>query len=53
MLDLVPKCLEVGAEMNFLPEFQFPSIARIDDAVLEDLAVDLVGDFRPEISERI
>ena len=49
MLDLLPQRLEVLAQMDFLAEFQLPPVAGIDDAVLEDLAVDLIDDRGPQV----
>ena len=50
VLDLLPKRLEVLAQLDFLPEFQLTPVAGIDDAILEDLAVDLVDDLGAEIA---
>ena len=49
MLDLLPQRLKILAQMDFLAELQLASVARVDDAVLEDLAVDLVDDLGREV----
>ena len=51
MLDLFPQRLKLLAQMDFLAEFQLAPIAGVDDAVLEDLAVDLIDDLGRQVGE--
>ncbi len=43
VLDLLPQCLKLKTELDFLPELQLPAIVRIDNTVLEDFPVDLIS----------
>jgi hypothetical protein len=52
VFDLVPECLEVGAQVHFFAEFQGTFVADIDNPVLKKLPVHLVGNLGAEISER-
>jgi len=52
VFDLVPQRLKISAQLHFLAKLQCAFVADIDDAVLEELAVNLVGDLSLEIGKR-